>query len=163
MGKQVCEASHTATRSIATSNDDSRATSSPRRSGRRSGELSIQEDLQLQQQMFVPAPRSLEYDATFVRDTNRASKRSNVSYMKPGPPTPGRNKSLESNTSVESTPADVTSASAASAGTPPRSKRSTTSLAKSLKTPLLDSTNQSTSTPSTANKSTSKFKVNIED
>ena len=28
-------------------------------------------------------------DATFVRDTTRASKRSNVSYMKPGPPTPG--------------------------------------------------------------------------
>ena len=32
---------------------------------------------------------SLSQDATFVRDTSRASKRSNVSYMKPGPPTPG--------------------------------------------------------------------------
>ena len=28
-------------------------------------------------------------DATFVRDGVRSSKRSNVSYMKPGPPTPG--------------------------------------------------------------------------
>ena len=43
-----------------------------------------------------------------------------------------------------------------STGTP-RSKRSTTSLAKSLKTPLLDSTNQST--PGTSNKS--KFKVHF--
>ena len=89
----------------------------------------------------------------------------------------GRNKSLESNTSLEFIPADVTSPSSSrwllafheninttqwclSSGTP-RSKRSTTSLAKSLKTPLLDSTNQSTSTPGTANKSTSKFKVPI--
>ena len=34
----------------------------------------------------TPAPQ----DATFVRDSVRSSKRSNVSYMKPGPPTPGR-------------------------------------------------------------------------
>merc|ERR1719500_2700463 len=136
--KQVCEAPHP------TNDEESHATPQPRRSGRRSGELATQEDSQ--------------QDATFVRDTTRASKRSNVSYMKPGPPTPGRNKSLESNTSLEFIPADVTSPSSSSSGTP-RSKRSTTSLAKSLKTPLLDSTNQSTSTPGTANKSTSKFKV----
>merc|ERR1712223_122448 len=111
-----------------------------------------------QQQMFVPAPRAFEYDATFVRDTTRASKRSNVSYMKPGPPTPGRNKSMESNTSVDSTSIDAGSVSTLSVT--PRSKRSTASLVKSLKTPLCDSTNQSNpSTPGgAANKNSSKFK-----
>merc|ERR1712223_1800070 len=114
-----------------------------------------------QQQMFVPAPRALEYDATFVRDTTRASKRSNVSYMKPGPTTPGRNKSMESNTSVDSTSILIDAGSVSTLSVTPRSKRSTASLAKSLKTPLSDSTNQSNpSTPGgAANKNSSKFKV----
>jgi len=137
--KQICETTHLIP-------EDAQDTPPLRRSGRRSGESASQGDSQ--------------QDATFVRDTTRASKRSNVSYMKPGPPTPGRNKSMESNTSVDSTSIDAGSVSTLSVT--PRSKRSTASLlAKSLKTPLSDSTNQSNpNTPGgAANKNSSKFKV----
>merc|ERR1719350_74319 len=137
--KQICETTHLIP-------EDAQDTPPLRRSSRRSGESASQGDSQ--------------QDATFVRDTTRASKRSNVSYMKPGPPTPGRNKSMESNTSVDSTSIDAGSVSTLSVT--PRSKRSTASLlAKSLKTPLSDSTNQSNpSTPGgAANKNSSKFKV----
>merc|ERR1712013_751508 len=71
----------------------------------------------------------------------------------------GRNKSMESNTSVDST--STWAGSVSTLSVTPRSKRSTASLlAKSLKTPLSDSTNQSNpSTPGgAANKNSSKFK-----
>jgi len=139
--KQICETTHLIP-------EETQDTPPLRRSSRRSGESASQGDSQ--------------QDATFVRDTTRASKRSNVSYMKPGPPTPGRNKSMESNTSVDSTSILIDAGSVSTLSVTPRSKRSTASLlAKSLKTPLSDSTNQSNpSTPGgAANKNSSKFKV----
>jgi len=98
--------------------------------------------------------------SSFSRSSLRTSKRlkgGNISYTRPGPPTPGRNKSLgnlslprtnnTSTTSLETT----TSYPGVSSNTPDMSRVSTRS-AVSLKTPLLDTTN-------TPNKSKNQSKL----
>ena len=88
------------------------------------------------------------FSSSFSRSSLRSSKRlkgGNISYNKPGPPTPGRNKSLgnlslprivnTSNASLE-----TSSYPGVSSNTPDMSRVSTRS-AVSLKTPLLDTTN----------------------
>merc|ERR1719319_289451 len=86
------------------------------------------QELDTSQELFVPVPRALDYDtnATFVRDSLRGSKRSNVSYAKPGPPTPGRNRSVKSIDSAEANSTDSTVASQQS-GVTPKGARSSTS------------------------------------
>jgi len=110
-----------------------------------------QEDLDTSQDSF---------SSSFSRSSLRTSKRlkgGNISYTRPGPPTPGRNKSLgnlslprtnnTSTTSLETT----TSYPGVSSNTPDMSRVSTKS-AVSLKTPLLDTTN-------TPNKSKNQSKL----
>eukprot|EP00090_Calanus_glacialis_P017554 TRINITY_DN27292_c0_g1_i1.p1 TRINITY_DN27292_c0_g1~~TRINITY_DN27292_c0_g1_i1.p1 ORF type:complete len:2374 (+),score=944.93 TRINITY_DN27292_c0_g1_i1:864-7124(+) len=97
--------------------------------------------------------------SSFSRSSLRSSKRlkgGNISYNRPGPPTPGRNKSLgnlslpRTNTSVTSLET-TTSYPGVSSNTPDMSRVSTRS-AVSLKTPLLDTTN-------TPNKSRNQSKL----
>ena len=96
--------------------------------------------------------------SSFSRSSLRTSKRlkgGNVSYNKPGPPTPGRkslgNLSLpRTNTSLTSLET-TTSYPGVSTNTPDMSRVSTRS-AVSLKTPLLDTTN-------TPNKSKNQSKL----
>jgi len=98
--------------------------------------------------------------SSFSRSSLRSSKRlkgGNISYTRPGPPTPGRNKSLgnlslprTNNTSVTSLET-TNSYPGVSSNTPDMSRVSTRS-AVSLKTPLLDTTN-------TPNKSKNQSKL----
>merc|ERR1719318_2040119 len=97
--------------------------------------------------------------SSFSRSSLRSSKRlkgGNISYNRPGPPTPGRNKSLgnlslpRTNTSVTSLET-TTSYPGVGSNTPDMSRVSTRS-AVSLKTPLLDTTN-------TPNKSRNQSKL----
>jgi len=111
----------------------------------------VQEDLDTSQDSL---------SSSFSRSSLRSSKRlkgGNISYTRPGPPTPGRNKSLgnlslprTNNTSVTSLET-TTSYPGVSSNTPDMSRVSTRSVA-SLKTPLLDSTN-------TPNKSKNQSKL----
>jgi len=100
------------------------------------------------------------FSSSFSRSSLRSSKRlkgGNISYTRPGPPTPGRNKSLgnlslprTNNTSVNSLET-TTSYPGVSSNTPDMSRVSSRS-AQSLKTPLLDTTN-------TPNKSRNQSKL----
>jgi len=111
----------------------------------------VQEDLDTSQDSL---------SSSFSRSSLRSSKRlkgGNISYTRPGPPTPGRNKSLgnlslprTNNTSVTSLET-TTTYPGVSSNTPDMSRVSTRSVA-SLKTPLLDSTN-------TPNKSKNQSKL----
>merc|ERR1711971_1121468 len=113
---------------------------------------------QLQQSYFVRVPPKVDTESqsssfsrdTFGRDSLRGSKRykreGEVSYHRPGPPTPGRNKShdnsLESLGSIDSAATTASAPAETSVkATPNTSKLSTRSTRSHDRTPLLNTTN----------------------
>jgi len=110
------------------------------------------EDLNMSQE----STNSSMFSRTSIRSSKRL-KAGNTSYTRPGPPTPGRNKSLgnlslpRNNTSTTSLEA-TTSYPGVGSNTPDMSRVSTRSAA-SQKTPLLDTTN----TPGNKSKNKSRL------